>query len=87
VVVAVVVLPQLVASGLPVSAGQWLMRATPAAGFAIQRTTPTHYQVTSICLPEDGCFLANPWIGVAVAAAYAAVALLTAYWLLLRRDP
>ena len=42
-----VVLPDLLATAsvLPVAAGQWLLRLTPAAGFAILQTTPAYPQV------------------------------------------
>ncbi|MFV2179178.1 ABC transporter permease subunit [Actinomadura sp. LOL_016] len=66
--------PQLVATGLPVSAARWLERLSPAAGFAVQQTVPRYD--TAI----------GPWAGLGVLCAYAAVALAAAAWLLRRRD-
>jgi hypothetical protein len=86
VVVAIVVLPQLLVTALPLSAASWVMRSTPAAGFSIQQTIPRFPQVTNVCLPEDGCYFDNPWSGFAVAGAYTVLGLLVAYWFLRRRD-
>jgi hypothetical protein len=80
-VIVLLVLPQLVAAALPVSAGRWLQRLTPSAGFAIQQTVER-----GLCLPEDGCFPEGPWLGFGVLCAYVAVALAVAFWLLRRRD-
>ncbi len=80
------ILPQLLAGGLPVAAGLWLMRLTPAAGFTIQQTIPHYEHVPRICLPEDGCVYDQPWAGAAVVGAYALVAMTVAVWLLRRRD-
>jgi hypothetical protein len=80
-VIVLLVVPQLVAAALPVSAGRWLLRVTPSAGFAIQQTVER-----GLCLPEDGCFPEGPWVGFGVLCAYVAVALAVALWLLRRRD-
>jgi hypothetical protein len=85
-VIVLIVLPQLLASGLPATAGQWLMRLTPAAGFSIQQTTRQYDHVSRICLPEDGCVYDQPWAGFAVICAYALVTMAVALWLLPRRD-
>lgn len=85
-VILLVVVPQLIVTALPVSAGQWLMRLTPVAGFAIQQTTPRYDHVSGLCLPESGCFIDEPWLGFGVLCAYAAVGLAIAAWLLRRRD-
>ena len=47
VVIAAIVLPYFlaVASVLPTGAGQWLLRITPAAAFAIQQTVTQYPQV------------------------------------------
>jgi hypothetical protein len=80
-------IPQLIAGVLPLAAARWLMLATPAAGFSIQQTVEQRYDfVTSICLPEDGCFTTGPWVGFGVLCAYTAVALAAGFWLLRRRD-
>ncbi|MFI0373964.1 hypothetical protein ACH35V_39405 [Actinomadura sp. 1N219] len=74
IVLMVLLLPQIVATGLPLSAARWLERLTPAAGFAIQQT------VTRFDRAID------PWAGFGVLCAYAAAALAAALWLVRRRD-
>jgi hypothetical protein len=87
VVVVPLLIPQLIAGVLPLAAARWLMLATPAAGFSIQQTVEQRYDfVSSICLPEDGCFTTGPWVGFGVLCAYTAVALAAGFWLLRRRD-
>jgi len=87
VVVVPLLIPQLIAGALPLAAARWLMLATPAAGFSIQQTVEQRYDfVSSICLPEDGCFTTGPWVGFGVLCAYTAVALAAGFWLLRRRD-
>jgi hypothetical protein len=85
--IVLLVLPQLVAGALPLEAARWLLRVTPAAGFAIQQTTPQWSGgPAGLCLPESGCFPEGPWVGFGVLCAYAAVTLAVAAWLLRRRD-
>lgn len=74
VVLLLLLVPQIVATGLPVSAAVWLDRLTPAAGFAIQQTV-TRYDTAIDPLP-----------GFAVLCAYAAAALALAAWRLRGRD-
>ncbi|MEO3746591.1 hypothetical protein [Plantactinospora sp. B5E13] len=85
-VIVLIVLPQLLASGLPPVAGQWLMRLTPAAGFTIQQTIPRYDHVPRICVPENGCVYDQPWAGFAVICAYALVTMAVALWAVQRRD-
>jgi hypothetical protein len=66
--------------------GSWLMRFTPTAAFAIQATLPRSTLVTSDYTPPNGYFPISSWAGLAVLAAYTAVALGAATWLLRRRD-
>jgi ABC-type transport system involved in multi-copper enzyme maturation permease subunit len=66
--------------------GNWLMRLTPDAAFAIQATLPRSTLVSSVYTPPNGYFPISPWAGLAVLAAYAAVALGVATWLVRRRD-
>ncbi|MDT0308924.1 ABC transporter permease subunit [Streptomyces sp. DSM 44917] len=73
-VLVLVLLPQIVATGLPLSAALWLERVTPAAGFAIQETVRRYD--TAIA----------PWAGLAVLCGYAALALAAGWWRLRRRD-
>ena len=62
------------------------MRLTPTAAFAIQATLPRSNLVTDAYTTVNGYFPISPWGGLAVLAAYAAVALGAAMWLLRRRD-
>ncbi|WP_026401710.1 ABC transporter permease subunit [Actinomadura rifamycini] len=73
-VLLALLVPQIAATGLPVSAARWLERLTPAAGFAVQQTVPRYD--TAI----------GPWAGLGVLCAYTAVAVAAAAWLLRRRD-
>jgi ABC-type transport system involved in multi-copper enzyme maturation permease subunit len=70
---------------LPSSAGEWLLRLTPAAAFAIQQTSPVYPQVAGSYGPPDYFPLA-PWAGFAVLCGYAMLALGLAVVLLRRRD-
>jgi regulation of enolase protein 1 (concanavalin A-like superfamily) len=85
-VIVLFALPQMVAGALPLTAAEWLMRLTPAAGLSIQQTTPRYEHVATVCLPESGCFVDGPWVGLGVLCGYVAVAVAGAYWLLRRRD-
>lgn len=87
-VIAAMVLPYIlsVASVLPVGAGQWLMRITPAAAFAIQQSVPRFAQVDAGYTPVNGYFPLPPWGGFAVLCGYAVAALGLAFVLLRRRD-
>lgn len=80
--VVLLVLPGI----LGADSGNWLMRFTPTAAFAIQATLPRSNLVTSAYTPPNGYFPVSPWAGLAVLAAYTAVALGAATWLLRRRD-
>jgi ABC-type transport system involved in multi-copper enzyme maturation permease subunit len=80
--IVLLVLPGVLGS----QSGNWLMRLTPTAAFAIQATLPRSNLVASGYTPPNGYFPISPWAGLAVLAAYAAVALGSAMWLLRRRD-
>ena len=80
--IVLLVLPGVLGS----QSGNWLMRFTPSAAFAIQATLPRSSLVASDYTPPNGYFPVSPWAGLAVLAAYAAVALGAATWLLRRRD-
>ena len=80
--VVLLVLPGILGS----ATGNWLMRLTPTAAFAIQASLPRSTLVTSAYTPPNGYFPVSPWAGLAVLAAYTAVALAAATWLLRRRD-
>jgi ABC-type transport system involved in multi-copper enzyme maturation permease subunit len=70
---------------LPSGAGQWLLRLTPAAGFAIQQSLPKWPQIATVYQPPDYYPLA-PWTGFAVLCGYAVLAMGLALFLLRRRD-
>lgn len=87
-VIVLIVLPYILAfaSGLPTGVSQWLMRITPAAGFAVQQTLPHYHQVSYLYTPSEGFYPLAPGVGLAVLGAYALVALLVAHRLLRTRD-
>jgi len=80
--IVLLVLPGILGS----DSGNWLMRFTPAAAFAIQATLPRSSLVTSAYTPPNGYFPISPWAGLAVLAAYTTAALGAAVWLVRRRD-
>jgi len=84
----VIVLPYILAVPhvMPVAAAQWLLRITPAAGFAIQQSLPQYPQVSNAYTPSSGYYPLAPWAGFAVLCGYAALALGLAIFLLRRRD-
>ena len=75
-----------VASVLPADPAQWLLRITPAAGFAITQSTPEWAQVAVDYLPRTGFFPLAPWAGFAVLCIWTALALGLANVALQRRD-
>jgi hypothetical protein len=62
------------------TASRWLLWLTPAGGFAVQRAKPPSDE-----LAEPWSQM-NPWAGLAIAGAYAVVALAVAIWAIERRD-
>jgi hypothetical protein len=89
VVITAIILPYLLAAAFPVlpaGAADWLLRVTPAAGFAIQQAIPAYPQVAATYTPVQGYFPLAPWAGFAVLCGYAALALAVAVVLLRRRD-
>jgi ABC-type transport system involved in multi-copper enzyme maturation permease subunit len=87
-VIAAVVLPYLLATAnfLPAGPSEWLLRVTPAAGFAIQQSIPQYPQVSNAYTPFNGYYPLAPWAGFAVLCAWAALVLGLAVYLLRRRD-
>ncbi|MFC4065779.1 hypothetical protein [Actinoplanes subglobosus] len=63
---------------LPDAAGEWLLRVTPAAGFAVGQTAVEYPQVIAHYAPSAGYFPLPGWAGLAVLCAYTAVILLLA---------
>jgi ABC-type transport system involved in multi-copper enzyme maturation permease subunit len=87
-VIVVIVVPYILAvpNVLSVGTAQWLLRMTPAAGFAIQQSIPQYPQVSNAYTPSEGYYPLAPWAGLAVLCGYAAVALGLGIFLLRRRD-
>jgi ABC-type transport system involved in multi-copper enzyme maturation permease subunit len=71
---------------LPAGAADWLLRVTPAAGFAIQQYVPAYPQVNNVYTPQHGYFPLAPWAGFGVLCLWAAATLWLATVLLRRRD-
>jgi ABC-type transport system involved in multi-copper enzyme maturation permease subunit len=88
IVIVAIVLPYFlaVAAVVPLGAADWLLRITPAAGFAAQQPYPQYPQVTAIYSALSGYFPLAPWAGFAVLCGWTAVALAGAAYLLRRRD-
>jgi ABC-type transport system involved in multi-copper enzyme maturation permease subunit len=88
IVIVAIVLPYFlaVASVLPLGASDWLLRITPAAGFAVQQPVPRYSQVTALYSPLSGYYPLAPWAGFAVLCGWTALALGLAVCLLRRRD-
>jgi ABC-type transport system involved in multi-copper enzyme maturation permease subunit len=89
VVITAIILPYLLTVAFPVlpaGAADWLLRLTPAAGFAIQQAVPQYSQVDASYTPFNGYYPLAPWAGFAVLCGYAALALGLAVFLLRRRD-
>lgn len=68
------------------SAGAWLYRVTPAAGFSMLGLLPRSGLVSYPYTMANGYYPLPPWAGLLVLGAYAAVALLAARVVLQRRD-
>ncbi|WP_117208611.1 hypothetical protein [Allorhizocola rhizosphaerae] len=58
---------------LPDTFTEWLLRITPAAGFAVRQTAVEYPQVTAHYAPSAGYFPLPWWAGLAVLCAYTAV--------------
>jgi len=87
--IGMIVVPYVLAfaSPLPVGVSEWLLRITPAAGFAIQQSLPRYPQVSAALLtPMNDFYPLEPWAGFAVLCAYTVLALGLATFLLRRRD-
>src|SRR6202035_1092428 len=85
VVITAVILPYLLAAAFPVlpaGTADWLLRVTPAAGFAVKQAIPAYPQVTGSYTPSNDYFPLAPWAGFAVACAWAALALALAAFML-----
>ncbi len=85
-VIVVIVAPYILSTFLSNGATQWLLRVTPAAGFAIQGAYPRYSQITVSSAAGGGYYPLAPWAGLAVLTGWAAAALALAVFLLRRRD-
>ena len=74
---ALVAVPHAVTSVplLPDAVAEWLLRLTPAAGFAVKQTLVEFPQVTAHYAPSAGFYPLPWWAGLAVLGAYTAAAL------------
>jgi ABC-type transport system involved in multi-copper enzyme maturation permease subunit/regulation of enolase protein 1 (concanavalin A-like superfamily) len=88
IVIVAIVIPYVlsVPPGIPAAVTGWLMRVTPAAGFAVQQAVPQYYQVQASYTTAQGFFPLSPWDGFAVLCAWTVLALALAAYLLRRRD-
>jgi ABC-type transport system involved in multi-copper enzyme maturation permease subunit len=86
-VIVAIVLPYIlgVTGVLPATVSEWILRVTPAAGYAIVQSVPQYPQVVGHYGPPD-YYPLGPSSGLGVLCAYAALALGLAAWLLRRRD-
>ena len=83
--IALVVLPYIL-SVSSIGALQWLLRVTPAAGFAVQQTLHRYPQVDGVYIASSGYYPLSPWEGFGVLLAWTALALGVAAILLRKRD-
>jgi ABC-type transport system involved in multi-copper enzyme maturation permease subunit len=87
--ITAIILPYLLTAAIPVlpaGAEDWVLRVTPAAGFAIRQVIPQYPQVAASYTPSNDYLPLAPWAGFAVTCAWAALALSLAAYLLNRRD-
>jgi ABC-type transport system involved in multi-copper enzyme maturation permease subunit len=75
-----------VTGAVPLGVADWLLRVTPAAGFALQQPYPEYSQVAAIYSPISGYYPLVPWAGFLVLCGWTALVLAGAVYLLRRRD-
>jgi ABC-type transport system involved in multi-copper enzyme maturation permease subunit len=85
-VIVVIVVPYILSAVLPAGISQWLLRVTPAAGFAVHQAYPKYPQVGIDYASAMGYYPLAPWAGFAVLCGWAAAALGLGIFLLRRRD-
>ncbi len=78
--IALVLVPYLLGAAplLPEEVTSWLLRLTPAGGYAMLQTVVAYPQVTMHYAPYAGYFPLPGWAGLAVVGGYAALAVLVA---------
>ncbi|MFD2420591.1 hypothetical protein [Amycolatopsis pigmentata] len=85
---AAIVVPAVLATSplLPDTVAAWLLRLTPAAGFAVEQSRPEFAQVIGHYTPSVGYFPLPGWAGFAVLGGYTAALLGFAFLRLRRRS-
>jgi hypothetical protein len=63
---------------LPDAVSDWLLRLTPAAGFAVKQTMVEYPQVTEHYAPSAGYFPLPGWAGLTLLCAYTLISMLIA---------
>ena len=71
---------------LPVSVADWILRLTPAAGYAVQQSIPSYSFIPANYTPGNGFYPLAPWAGFAVLCLWAAAALGLTIYVTNRRD-
>jgi hypothetical protein len=84
--VLVLIFPLVLATVLPQGPADLLLRLTPAAGFGLQQGNAHYSQVSTACLPYNGCYPLAPWTGFGVMCAWALAGLVAAVLVARRRD-
>lgn len=85
VAIALTVLPYILGVS-SIGALQWMLRVTPAAGFAVQETLHRYPQVDGVYIASAGYYPLSPWAGFGVLLAWTALAFGVALVLLRKRD-
>jgi ABC-type transport system involved in multi-copper enzyme maturation permease subunit len=85
VAIALTVLPYILGVS-SIGALQWMLRVTPAAGFAVQQTLHEYPQVDGVYIASAGYYPLSPWAGFGVLLAWTALALGVALVVLRKRD-
>lgn len=86
--IVAIVLPFLLAAlGIfPAGISAWVLRLTPAAGFAAEQSIPQYSQVSRVYAAASGFYPLPPIAGFAVLCGWVAAAVILAMYLLKRRD-
>jgi len=71
---------------LPAGVAEWILRLTPAAGYAVQQSIPSYSFVPANYTPGNGFYPLAPWAGFAVLCLWAAAALGLTIYVTNRRD-
>jgi ABC-type transport system involved in multi-copper enzyme maturation permease subunit len=84
-VIALTVLPYILGVS-SIGALQWMLRVTPAAGFAVQQTLHQYPQVDGVYIAAAGYYPLSPWEGFGILLGWTAIAVGVASLLLRKRD-